>query len=72
MQQDKVNQRLDEVMNEALEAMKDTSAVEMIAVGTALILLGLRLSPENERPVAWKKLRELLADAEQDPTLITH
>jgi len=63
--QEAVNDRMDGVLDEVLITLKQVGPVEMIAVGTALILIGLASAPESEKSAAWQKLRNFLAEATQ-------
>ena len=62
--QDVIDGRMDALLEDVLGAMKDTGPIEQIAIGTALILIGLRAAPDGEKSKAWAKLRDFLASTD--------
>jgi len=58
---EQVNEHMEGIMENVLRELKHVGSVEMIAVGTALILIGLSRAPESEKSAAWQKLRDFLA-----------
>lgn len=59
--QEEVNERLDGLLNDVMGTLQGAGPVEIIAVGTALILIGMESAKDSEKSAAWQKLRDFLA-----------
>ena len=58
--QDEVDAHMDDLMEDVMDDLKDAGPVELIAVGTALILNGLSQTPRGQQSLAWEKLRDFV------------